>query len=79
MQQQSNVVLRHAPILPFPPFQLFVTDSSAKSFKCVGKTKRIGPQIVVDMSFNKDMTVRVFGFRQSAQIGQAWSEPTSLR
>jgi hypothetical protein len=44
-------------------------DCSAKSLKRVGKTERIIPQIFVDVSFNKDMTVWVFGFRQNAQSG----------
>ena len=35
---RPNIVSRHAPILPFAPFKLFVTDRSAKSLKCVGKT-----------------------------------------
>jgi len=66
-QQRSNVILRYAPILAFAPFKLFVVDSSANSLKRMGKTERICPQIFVDVSFNKDMTVWVFGFRQSAQ------------
>jgi len=37
------------------------------ALKRMSKTERICPQIFVDVSFNKDMTAWVFGFRQSAQ------------
>ena len=37
------------------------------ALKRMSKTERICPQIFVYVSFNKDMTVWVFGFRQSAQ------------
>jgi hypothetical protein len=52
VQQGANIILRYAPILPFAPFKLLVVDSSAKSLKRVGKTERIGPQIIIDVSFN---------------------------
>ena len=45
--QRANIILRHVPILAFAPFKLFVVDGFAKSLKCVGKTERIGPQIVI--------------------------------
>jgi hypothetical protein len=53
-------------------------DSSAKSFKRVGKTERIGFQIFIDMSFNQDIAMRIVRFRQVTQCGRAWPEPMHL-
>ena len=50
-------------------------NSSAKSLKCMGKTERIGPQIVIDMSFNQDIAMRTLRFRKDTQRGQARPEP----
>jgi hypothetical protein len=50
-------------------------DSSAKSFKRVGKTERIGFQIFIDMSFNQNVAVRIVRFGQVTQCGRAWPEP----
>jgi hypothetical protein len=75
VQQCSNVILRHAPILPSTPFQFFVVDCSAKSLKCVDQAERISSQIFVDVFFNQDGAVRPIRSRQNAQSGQAWPEP----
>ena len=55
--------------------QLFVVDSSPKSFKRMGKTERIGFQIFIDVSFNQDGAMRIIRFRQVTQCGRAWPEP----
>jgi hypothetical protein len=41
----------------------------------MGKTERIGPQIVVDVSFNQNIAMRTRRFRKDAQRGQARPEP----
>jgi hypothetical protein len=77
-QQRANVFLRHAPVLAFAPFKLFVVDSSTKSLKCVGKTERIIPQIFVDLSFNQDMAMRALRACQDTQSNEAWPEPRHI-
>ena len=56
-------------------FKLFVVDRTAKSFKRMGKTERIGFQILIDMSFNQDRAMRIIRFCQVTQCGRAWPEP----
>ena len=68
-------MLRHTPILPLTPFKLFVVDSFANSLQCVGKTERIGPQIIIDVSFNPNIAIGAFRFCQDTQCGEAWLEP----
>jgi hypothetical protein len=37
----------------------------------VGKAERIGPQIVVDVSFNQDIAMKTLRFRKDTQRDQA--------
>ena len=49
-----------------------------KSFERVGKTERVGSQILIDVSFNQDIAMRIIRFRQVTQCGQAWPEPMHI-
>jgi hypothetical protein len=60
VQQQSNVILGDAPILPSTSFTFFIMDGSANSFECVSKAERISLQIFVDVSLNQNIATRAF-------------------
>jgi hypothetical protein len=74
-QQRANVFPRHAPILAFAPLKLFVLNGFAKSLKCVSRTDPVGPQILIDVSFNQEMPMRTLRACQDTQCGQARPEP----
>ena len=58
MQKQTNVFLSCTPIIAFAMLLFLVVDSSTKSLQFMRETKGSGFQILVDVSFNQDGSVR---------------------
>ena len=71
----SDIKKPHAIVYRAALKKLFVVDGFAKSLKCVSRTDPVGPQILIDVSFNQEMPMRTLRACQDTQCGQARPEP----
>jgi hypothetical protein len=58
-QQQANIILRHAPILPFVPFCLFIVDSHAQPLKQTLLPAALRIKMVVDIPLDQHDAIRI--------------------